>query len=111
MCSSKRIKGENCGNRSIGIDLLEELVWTWVFMQGQFQNILIEHFQNNTHKKKEFELNARLERLHKNEQKHRKNLKELIEMKLEGEIAKEVLNEKIAEIEETQEKTTKEHRS
>lgn len=36
MCSSKRIKGENCGNRSINIDKLEALIWDRFFRGDDF---------------------------------------------------------------------------
>jgi hypothetical protein len=36
MCSSKRIKGETCGNRSINIDKLEVFIWDRFFKGDDF---------------------------------------------------------------------------
>jgi DNA invertase Pin-like site-specific DNA recombinase len=38
MCSSKRIKGENCGNRSINIDKIEAFIWDRFFKGDDFLN-------------------------------------------------------------------------
>ena len=42
MCSSKRIKNENCGNRSINIDKIEALIWDRFFRSNEF----IERIRN-----------------------------------------------------------------
>ena len=36
MCSSKRIPGENCGNRSINIDKIEDFIWYTIFQSAGF---------------------------------------------------------------------------
>ncbi len=38
MCSSKRIKNKNCGNRSINIDKIEALIWDRFFRSDEFIN-------------------------------------------------------------------------
>jgi len=44
MCSSKRIKGQNCGNRSINIDRTEAFIWTHLFQNGLLQERIESEF-------------------------------------------------------------------
>ncbi|PZR20901.1 MAG: hypothetical protein DI539_09520 [Flavobacterium psychrophilum] len=46
-CSSKRIKSENCGNRSINIDKLDDFVWRKLFLKHGFMQSLRSHFNKN----------------------------------------------------------------
>lgn len=47
ICSSKRYKEHNCGNRGINITALEKLIWTKFIGQETLKNLIIEHFKNN----------------------------------------------------------------
>jgi DNA invertase Pin-like site-specific DNA recombinase len=47
MCSSKRIKGENCGNRSISITKLEAFIWDRFFKGDDFINRIRKEFLND----------------------------------------------------------------
>ena len=42
MCSSKRIKNQNCGNRSINIEILDRLVWHTVLREGTLKEHIID---------------------------------------------------------------------
>ncbi|MGD0341800.1 MAG: recombinase family protein [Bacteroidales bacterium] len=44
MCSSKRIKGENCRNRSINIDKIEAFIWDRFFKGDDFLNRIRKEF-------------------------------------------------------------------
>lgn len=44
MCSSKRIKGANCGNRSINIDKIEYLVWFTLFSDSKLAEKIEQEF-------------------------------------------------------------------
>lgn len=48
MCSSKRIKSENCGNRSINIDVLDKLIWAMFRGEDKFTLLIQEYFKNNS---------------------------------------------------------------
>lgn len=50
MCSSKRIKNENCGNRSINIDFIENLIWDDLFKHKNLHKQIIEFFDNTDEK-------------------------------------------------------------
>ncbi len=74
MCSSKRIKGEACGNRSINIDKLEAFIWDRFFKGNDFINRIKQEFANDDTKlielKKQIDtLNSKLNSLN-NEKKH-----------------------------------------
>lgn len=45
MCSSKRIKGENCGNRSINIDKIEYLIWQNLLIDNNLQEKILKEFK------------------------------------------------------------------
>lgn len=45
MCSSKRIKNENCGNRSVNIPILDTLVWKRFLYHQDLSDILQEHIK------------------------------------------------------------------
>ncbi len=71
MCSSKRIKGENCGNRSINIDKLEALIWDRFFRSNEFIERIRKELKPDETKTKQLKeqieiLNKRIEQL-KNE--------------------------------------------
>jgi site-specific DNA recombinase len=46
MCSSKRIKTENCGNRSLNIDILDEIVWSKFIGDGKLSILIENHFKS-----------------------------------------------------------------
>jgi DNA invertase Pin-like site-specific DNA recombinase len=73
MCSSKRIKGETCGNRSINIDKLEDFIWDRFFKGNDFIDRIKQEFANDDTKlmelKKQIDiLNSKLNTLN-NEKK------------------------------------------
>ena len=94
MCSSKRIKGENCGNWSIGIDMLESLIWSWFMVQGKFEELVVEHFESNSTGKEIERLTTRIDHIKKTISKHEKQLKQLLELTLEGVMDKATLKDK-----------------
>lgn len=42
ICSSRRIKGENCGNRAINIDKIEDIIWEHFFIKDELLKLLNE---------------------------------------------------------------------
>lgn len=42
ICSSRRYKGENCGNRAINIDKIENLIWEHFFIKDELLKLLNE---------------------------------------------------------------------
>jgi DNA invertase Pin-like site-specific DNA recombinase len=45
MCSSKRIKEDNCGNRSININALELLIWSKFVSDGKLLELINIHYE------------------------------------------------------------------
>lgn len=64
MCVSKRKGYQKCGNRSINIDVLDDIVW-WQFDEGILLDAVIKHFEQSDNKAKIDELTAQIERKQK----------------------------------------------
>lgn len=45
-CSSKRILNHNCGNRSLNIDILDEIIWNKFVGNGELTKLIESHFSN-----------------------------------------------------------------
>ena len=84
MCSSKRIKTENCGNRSINIDVLENLIWSVFVENGTLLQLIKEHFADNEKDNILKELTATKEQYQKELNEVNRQLKRLIELALNG---------------------------
>lgn len=41
MCSSKRLKDKNCGNKSINIDVLDDFIWSAIFNEYEIKNAIL----------------------------------------------------------------------
>lgn len=52
MCSSKRHKTENCGNRSLNINVLEGFVWQRFFETKELNKLITEHLKDNSNTSK-----------------------------------------------------------
>lgn len=55
MCSSKRYKDKNCGNRSINIGFFEDFIWYRLFCNGYIEELYTKYYQSPTEKIKEKE--------------------------------------------------------
>lgn len=89
MCSSKRIKSENCGNRSINIDKLDEFIWNKLFKKSGFMKHLssqLKSLDNDNTVEKSTQAVDKLKR--KVEALKLKN-EEAVQMVLDGIISKE----------------------
>jgi site-specific DNA recombinase len=105
MCSSKRLKGNQCGNRSINIDKIEAFIWDRFFKGEEFLNRIRKELE--TDNKELTELNKEIETL-QNKIKSLENEKNrAIELVVKGTLSEEdvtsILNKTNIEI-----KTTKE---
>lgn len=45
-CSSKRILNHNCGNRSLNIDILDDIIWNKFIGNGELTKLIESHFSN-----------------------------------------------------------------
>ena len=70
MCSSKRIKGESCGNRSIKIKFIENFIWDNILYDDTHLNEIIDHFKNTDEVKESLQLSKDLKKL----ESHKKSL-------------------------------------
>jgi hypothetical protein len=86
MCSSKRIKHENCGNRSINIDVLDKLIWTMFKGEDKFAVLIQEYFKNNSSDEIKLELKSKISSLEKNIKQLEKDKERLLDLILIGAI-------------------------
>ncbi|MFA9389340.1 MAG: recombinase family protein [Prolixibacteraceae bacterium] len=101
MCSSKRIKGGSCGNRSINIDKIEALIWDRFFKGDEFLKRIKKEFTDDGSKLKEIDNNVK--RLQKKLTSLKKEKDRAIELVIKGTISEEdvkmLISQKNAEIE------------
>ncbi len=98
MCSSKRIKLENCGNRSINITVLEDLIWQRFFADKQLLSIVNKHFENNDLDTIIFNLNNKLESLNNDLLSNATQRKKAIKLAINGLLDEEDIKPEIQRI-------------
>ncbi len=91
MCSSKRYKNTNCGNRGINIKAIEDFVWRRFFTDGEFQILIEKYFEEQSDTSNLDDLRAKNNKFKKDIAKQDRRLKNFIEMRADGEITKEEL--------------------
>ena len=84
MCSSKRPGYDNCGSRSINIDVIESFVWQRFFADKQLSNILKQHLQNTDTDKRLIEIKSEIERLNKELRSNTKKENKAVKLVIEG---------------------------
>ncbi len=98
MCSSKRYKHENCGNRSINITILEDLIWQRFFADKQLMIIVEKHFENNDLETVLFDLSNKLSSLNKELETNTNQRKKAIKLAVSGLLAEEDIKPEIKRI-------------
>ncbi|MGO4819511.1 recombinase zinc beta ribbon domain-containing protein [Flavobacterium sp. W22_SRS_FP1] len=98
MCSSKRKKEDNCGNRSVNIDVLDMLIWNKFVIDGELLELIKSHYESLKNSdivnELESEIKANLKEL-KNAEDDKSYFLELV---LEKEIKREDIKSKMTEI-------------
>jgi DNA invertase Pin-like site-specific DNA recombinase len=84
MCSSKRYKTKNCGNRSINIDKLEYFIWQRFFADSELKNIIKNNLANNNADDKITALNNDLSGLNKKLTTNNKELRNVVRLAVQG---------------------------
>ena len=95
MCSSKRYKHENCGNRSINIDKLDELIWTKFICDGQLSKVVSEHFKTTSNEDNISTLESELSTLEASLKTTRNNKSKLINAVLNEVLSNEDIKSKM----------------
>ena len=65
MCSSKRYKTENCGNRSININVLENFIWQRFFVDKELLKITEAYFKDTDSESKLTQIRADIKLINK----------------------------------------------
>ena len=95
MCSSKRFKHENCGNRSINIDKLNELIWTKFICDGQLSKVVSEHFKTTSNEDNINTLESELNTIETSLKTTQNNKSKLINAVLEDVLSSEDIKSKM----------------
>ncbi|SDS49593.1 Site-specific DNA recombinase [Formosa sp. Hel1_31_208] len=84
MCSSKRYKDKNCGNRSINIDVIEDFIWQRFFADEVLKDKIIEHFSNTNAEEDIKGIQADLKALEKELIKNSERQRKAVSLVLDG---------------------------
>jgi site-specific DNA recombinase len=97
-CSSKRIKANNCGNRSINIPVLESLIWQRFFADKNLKAVVDRFFKANDIDTKVNGLEAKLELLSNDLKKSKQERQNAIKLAIKGIISEEDIKPEIDRI-------------
>ncbi|MBC7523023.1 MAG: recombinase family protein [Flavobacterium sp.] len=96
MCSSKRIKGENCGNRSINIDKIEYFIWHRLFYDHGLRDKMGQEFSFDV--KEVNRLTDKIKRLDKRNEILGTERKRAIELVIKGIISENDITDTLRDI-------------
>lgn len=85
MCSSKRIKHENCGNRSINIDRLDDAIWLGLVTDSQLYTTFRNYFESKVNNDSLIQLKTELDELNYQLKSTEVYIQRLIQVVLESE--------------------------
>jgi len=98
MCSSKRIKNQNCGNRSINITVLENLIWKRFFADKNLKTVVDRFFKTNDTATILYDLDAKLTGLNKDLSKSRQEKQNAIKLAISGVLSEDDIKPEIDRI-------------
>ena len=98
MCSSKRIKTENCGNRSINITVLEGLIWKRFFADKNLETVVNKFFKTNNTDTKLYDLEAKLDALKKDLVNIKQERQNAIKLAIKGLLSEEDIQPEVDRI-------------
>jgi site-specific DNA recombinase len=98
MCSSKRKKNQNCGNRSINITVLENLIWKRFFADKNLKTLVDRHFKTNDTVTLLNDLEAKLEVLNKNLSNKKQEKQNAVKLAIKGVLSEEDIKPEIDKI-------------
>ena len=84
MCSSKRIKNENCGNKSIGIDRLDRAIWIGAVTDESLYHRIKHYFQSNTSNEVKTNLEEQISNLNIELKENDTFIQRIIQMVIDG---------------------------
>ena len=108
LCSSKRIKGGSCGNKSIYIDTLDTSIWSWFIIGGAFRSVLLDHVKNYAPNEEITALQLRLDRKLNEVNQIDAKLDKLLDMALNTNLDNDRYNAKEHKLKTEQSKLTRE---
>ena len=95
ICSSKRIKTENCGNRGLNIPVLDKIIWTRFIGDGEILKLIENHFNNINTSDIITDIENEIINLNKQLRKNYSNKNKLLDLYLSGIITKDDINGKM----------------
>lgn len=98
MCSSKRIKNQNCGNRSINITVLENLIWKRFFADKNLKTLVDRHFKTNDAVTLLNDLKTKLDGLNKDLSNKKQEKQNAVKLAIKGVLSEEDIKPEIDKI-------------
>jgi site-specific DNA recombinase len=98
MCSSKRIKTKNCGNRSINITVLENIIWKRFFADKNLKTVVDRFFKTNDTVTMLYDLDVKLDGLNKNLSKSKQEKQNAIKLAISGVLSEDDIKPEIDRI-------------
>lgn len=98
MCSSKRIKNQNCGNRSINITVLENLIWKRFFADKNLKTLVDRHFKTNDTVTLLNDLKTKLDGLNKDLSNKKQEKQNAVKLAIKGVLSEEDIKPEIDKI-------------
>lgn len=83
-CVSKRYKGENCGNRGINIDALENFIWQRFFADKKILQLIENYFNKGNLENKLEELNQEKSKLNNKVSNSNKERRQAVQLAIKG---------------------------
>jgi site-specific DNA recombinase len=81
-CSSKRITNHNCGNRSLNIDILDDIIWNKFIGNGELIKLIESHYSNINTSDNVVEINAEIKAFESSLKVNEKSKNKLIDLVL-----------------------------
>ncbi|CAZ98716.1 recombinase family protein [Zobellia galactanivorans] len=92
ICSSKRIKSQNCGSRGINIDYLEDVIFSRFLKGDKLLEMVRESTKNDLDNQRSLKLNKELETLEKRKQELERQKEKAIRLTLLDEVSESDLS-------------------
>ena len=98
VCTSKRQRLENCGERTFKLEILEEFIWTKLILDKRLSNLVLEHFKTTDNTDEIERLKKELKVAEGDIKKIQRDKDKLVQLAVEGVLEVADIKNKMAEL-------------